>query len=155
MENIEASCSISLDQAKNYIYSLDFSRLTEKLINHGGWLRDDVEETCVQYRNYFFLLKKYASSDYQSLPPSEDIDEFWHQHILDTNAYVKDCELIFGKFLHHYPYLGIDGKTDFQYLNNAFQQTQALYYREFGVYMTPTKSRYPKVLYFFMKKLSK
>ena len=35
-----------------------------------------------------------------------DVDEFWHQHILDTRKYRDDCENIFGHYMDHTP--GLD-----------------------------------------------
>lgn len=55
------------------------------------------------------------------------MDIFWHYHILDTAKYAEDCNEIFGYFLHHYPYFGMNGKQDALNLNNAFEETQILY----------------------------
>jgi hypothetical protein len=63
------------------------------------------------------------------------MDLFWHYHILDTIKYAEDCALIFGRFLHHFPYLGLRGDEDASRLRIAWQQTQALYALEFGVPM--------------------
>lgn len=151
MTNLNNQSSPSLSKAKEYIYTIDFSRIVSKLVNHSGWLAEDAYETCELYRNFLFLNKKYGDA-YESMPPSEDIDEFWHSHILDTAAYTKDCNAIYGKVLEHYPYLGIDGKTDITYLNKAFELTQKLHYIEFRKYINPTRSKYPKIIYFLMKK---
>jgi hypothetical protein len=35
--------------------------------------------------------------------PDEAIDAVWHAHILDTQAYIRDCERLFGRYLHHVP----------------------------------------------------
>jgi hypothetical protein len=40
------------------------------------------------------------------LVPSEDIDEVWHAHVLNTARYQDDCETIFGRFQHHFPTVG-------------------------------------------------
>lgn len=121
---------ISLQQAKAYIDNIDFSMIINKMVTRDDWLEDEALAVCKMYRNYLFLQKKYK--DQFELPPSEEIDEFWHQHILDTKKYHIDCEAIFGKYLHHYPYLGVDDRTDLKYLNNAFEKTQELYEKEFG-----------------------
>jgi hypothetical protein len=142
----------SVEEAKKYIYSIDFSMVIDKMVEHNGWFRDDALETCEFYRNYLFLIKKY---DNMSLPPSEDIDEMWHNHILDTNKYIEDCKNIFGTYLHHYPYFGIDKKTNLNDLDNAFKNTQDLHYQEFKKYITPTRSRFPKMIYYIARKLSK
>lgn len=39
----------------------------------------------------------------QPLSPHPEIDEYWHEFILDTPRYQLFCEEIFGKFRHHIP----------------------------------------------------
>lgn len=39
------------------------------------------------------------------LQPTHVVDIFWHTHILFTRKYFKDCEAIFGQYLHHEPVL--------------------------------------------------
>lgn len=138
--DIDTSNTPTLDEAKQYIYSIDFSMIIDKLVKRHKWHRTEAEETCRQYRNYLWILKKYGS-DHSPLPPSEDIDEFWHHAILDTAEYFKHCGAIFGRYLHHYPYLGIDGKTNMDDLRNYFKQTQQLYTKEFGGPVTAVRFR--------------
>ena len=64
--------------------------------------------------------------------PSRAADMFWHYHILDTVAYQIDCDRIFGRFLHHFPYLGLRGEDDAQRLEQAWEKTRALLVLEFG-----------------------
>jgi len=143
----------SLEEIRQYIDNIDFSRIINKLVNYNGWLSEDALLTCKQYRNFLFLNRKYHANE--ALPPSEDIDEFWHAHILDTEAYAKDCQAIFGKFMHHYPYFGIDGRSDMHTANRAFETTKELYFKEFGEKIVPTRSQYPKFLYGLMKKMQR
>lgn len=124
------SCQLSLERTAAYIYSIDFSNVINKLVKHEGWFLDEAYQVCRQYRNFLFLNKKYG--DRYAIPPTEEIDEFWHSHILDTKAYRRDCEAIFGKYLDHYPYFGIDEKSDISDLNRAFKNTLKLYQDEFG-----------------------
>lgn len=35
--------------------------------------------------------------------PPEELDELWHEMILDTKFYAPWCEEIFGHFVHHHP----------------------------------------------------
>lgn len=62
------------------------------------------------------------------LVPTREIDEFWHNHILYTREYARDCECIFGKFLHHDPSLPDE---DVQVLVDQFHVTKQLYFDEF------------------------
>lgn len=136
-----------IQDPQKYIFSIDFSQLLEKLEKHSGWLKDDALKTSEQYRNFLFLKKKYPDVVFA---PSEDIDCFWHEHILDTQKYIHDCQNIFGEYLHHYPYFGIDAQSSLDDLNNSFEVTQEYYAREFGCVITPTRSKYPKILYKMM-----
>lgn len=136
--------AFNLEQAKIYIYSIDFSKIITKLVDHHGWLKEDAINIAQLYRNFLFLNKKYRH-EFGQLPPSEEIDEFWHQHILDTENYHRSCKAIFGDYFHHYPYLGIDGKTNLNDLNNAFKTTQMLHLKEFGEYIYKVKKN--KIFY--------
>lgn len=140
----------ALQEAKDYIDKIDFSKIIDKLVKYNGWLKEDAYATCQQYRNFLFLIKKYP---HEVLPPSEDMDEFWHNHILDTEAYINDCQAIFGFYKHHYPYFGIDDKSDMTTLNTAFEKTKTLYFTEFGEHIELTRSRFPSLIYFMLKKI--
>ena len=129
-ETRTVSTTPTLEEAKHYIYSIDFSNILNKMVNHQGWLRKDAEKVCEMYRNFLYLQKKYKGQN--QLPPSEEMDEFWHQHILDTKQYRKDCQAIFGEYLDHYPYFGIDATSTFSDLESAFEKMQELYMEEFG-----------------------
>ena len=138
----------SLEAAKQYIYSIDFSMIIDKLIKRQKWLRIEAEECCKQYRNYLWLLKNYGTE--KPLPPSEDIDEFWHHHILDTEKYIEDCDAVFGGYLHHYPYYGHDGKTTLTDLNRTFLETQKIYKDEFGASLKSVRYLFRRVVRIFL-----
>lgn len=142
----------SLEDAKLYINSIDFSMIIKKMVKHQGWLRRDVEAVCGLYKNFLFLNKKYGHI-YSFIPPSEEVDEFWHNHILDTKNYRKDCEIIFGFYLDHYPYFGIDGRTNFSNLESTFALTQTLHLKEFGEQIFQVRSSWSKLAAFVKNKL--
>lgn len=118
-----------LREIRNCIDALDLSKIARNMVIKQGWLTSEVAECSILYRNFLYLQYKYPD---EILAPSEDIDEFWHNHILDTKQYKLDCEKIFGKYLDHYPYFGIDGATTMDDLNNSFARTQELHAKEFG-----------------------
>ena len=94
-----------------------------------GWSLEKLEIIEGQYRKFLYLWKKYPE---KNIPPSNDVDVFWHNHILDTEKYQKDCLNVFGYYKHHFPYFGIRGEDDRQALLTAFEETLSLYQKEFG-----------------------
>jgi len=124
----------SLEAAKAYIDSIDFSMVIDKIVKTKRWKKSDVLKICALYRNFLFLKKKYDQDD-EKLAPSIEIDEFWHNHIMDTKKYRYDCDKIFGFYLDHYPYNGMDGKTTEADAARSFEKTQELYHKEFGNYI--------------------
>lgn len=134
--------SPTLAQAKAYIQQIDFSQIINKMVKRDGWLRRDARRVCGLYKNYLFLRKKYHKQ--YKLPPSIEIDEFWHYHILDTRKYQQDCEKIFGKYHHHYPYFGFDDHSNLEDLAKAFSETRRLHQLEFGQPIYQVRNVYSK-----------
>lgn len=120
------------------------------MVKRQGWLRRDALVVCEMYRHYLYLRRKYANQG--RLPPSEDIDEFWHAHILDTKAYREDCRVIFGEYLDHYPYFGIDQNSTEEEVNASFEAMQRLYAAEFdGAELYQVRNIYSKGIGIFRK----
>ena len=91
------------------IDQIDLKKIIIKLLSEKSLLGDDqefIEEVALMYRAFLFLCKNYPN---EVIVPTREVDEFWHLHILDTRAYQKDCQKIFGYYLHHYPYAGLPG----------------------------------------------
>ena len=142
----------SLEEAKKYIDTIDFSQIIDKMVVKDKWKKQHAEQVCQYYKNFLFLNKKYQH-EYEMLPPSEEIDEFWHNHILDTKKYMQDCDNIFGSYLHHYPYLGIDNKTTMEDAQRFFDKTQELHQKEFGEPISDVRKPFFKTLIDFTKLL--
>ncbi|MCS6978027.1 MAG: glycine-rich domain-containing protein-like [Gemmatales bacterium] len=102
---------------------------------HGEPIDPDAAE--LAYRRFLTLHKRYPN---RTLVPSALIDLVWHYHILDTRKYAEDCNRIFGYFLHHDPYFGIDEETREQN-RLAWADTQALWEEEFGEPLTGPSHR--------------
>jgi hypothetical protein len=81
------------------------------------------------YRKYLYLIKLNPDT---TIVPTKEIDTFWHTHILDTKKYMADCEILFGRYIHHFPYFGMRGEQDRQNLETAFSQTEDLFHKHFG-----------------------
>lgn len=114
------------------VEALDLSMIKRKLQDPEegmGWSAEECDEVEVEYRRYLMLKRGYPERE---IVPNQRVDKFWHYHILDTMKYAEDCQTIFGYFLHHYPYFGMNGPEDEQALTDAFGGTTALYEAHFG-----------------------
>ena len=112
------------------VASLDFSMLKRKLGEEKGWSLEYQSEVEDLYRRFLALNIVYRD---QKICPTGPIDDFWHAHILDTRAYERDCQDLFGEYLHHFPYFGMRGSADRADLETAFDQSRALFIRHFGI----------------------
>jgi len=88
--------------AKRHIRNLDLSSVRAKLMETQGWSRDHAEEVESGYKRFLYALAHKEPEDMLS-PPNQEIDEFWHQHILDTRKYREDCNTVFGHYIDHTP----------------------------------------------------
>lgn len=70
--------------------------------------RDGLLKKCLKLNqsiwDFWNNSKKTTDNRFEIIPPTQDIDDFWHQHILNTFKYEKDCLEFLGFFLHHYPH---------------------------------------------------
>lgn len=94
-----------------------------------GWTLAEADAAELEYKQFLTLNLKHPGLAHV---PSRAADMFWHYHILDTVAYQMDCERVLGRFLHHFPYLGLRGEDDARQLEQAWDKTRALLVQEFG-----------------------
>ncbi len=107
------------------IESLDLEFVYKQLTNRKGWEPERARQVEAKYRRFLYLCIA------ESFPtvPEEDVDEFWHQHILNTQEYAAQTQSIAGKFLHHAPSSGEpEGGEE---LSNWFEMTVVTYERTF------------------------
>ena len=99
-----------------------------------GWTREYADSIETTYKTFLTMLVKYPE-DAEDIALSEDADEFWHTHILQTIKYADDCQEVFGNFLHHSPHLEeiTPAYTDKKVA--SAEKTRQLYEREFGAGM--------------------
>lgn len=120
----------TLEQAVAKIERLDLAPIRFKIAckeDGLGWTEEHAARVEQGYRRFLILLARHPALQ---LAPTQDIDKFWHAHILDTRKYAADCDEIFGEFVHHYPYLGLRGDLDA--LQDAAASLQQLFVSEFG-----------------------
>jgi hypothetical protein len=117
------------------INSIDLSMISMKLMNEHdgvGWNEHQCAEVEKEYKRYLILNMLYPD---ENIVPNMAIDTMWHYHILDTQAYQRDCQTVFGYFLHHYPYFGMQGEADEKQFVSSFDRTKMLYEKTFGATM--------------------
>ncbi len=127
-----------LAEALRQVEELDFTLLKHKLVEEKGWTAEMCDEVEGLYCKFLALNLRYPN---RKICPSGPIDDFWHAHILDTQAYAADCERLFGRMLHHYPYFGMRGPDDRAALEQAFSESIELFILHFGVDPTAGDSR--------------
>jgi hypothetical protein len=114
---------------------LDLAPVKIKLmhVSGEGWSPGRTAAVETEYRRFLYMVKAFPQDSHA---PTDDVDTFWHYHILDTMKYAADCEKLFGHFLHHFPYAGMRGEADMETLQQVARRTAVQYERAFG-------ARYP------------
>lgn len=91
--------------------------------------RLQIEVAIARYLAFLFLIDQYPML---SLVPTQEVDQVWHCHILDTSKYAADCQMLFGRFVDHFPFFGVRGEGDRQSQLRAYVLTQTLMRYHFG-----------------------
>ena len=121
-----------LTVADAYLEALDLSYITKKMCSKyypmPKWPLELAKQCEKQYKRFLWLLVHYPQ---ESLVPTRDIDEFWHNHILFTQNYTKDCQALFGRYMHHEP-SDPDDAQEIARLSPHFQRTKELYLQAFA-----------------------
>lgn len=119
-----------ITKAIELINQLDFTDQNATLISYHGWDKEKVLATEAIYKEWLVLHKIYNQEIV--IAPNKQLDEYWHFHILDTRKYMKDCDHVFGSYLHHYPYFGLSDAESKNDLETAFQLSRDLFIKHFG-----------------------
>jgi hypothetical protein len=113
-----------MDAKWETIRALNLRSVKEKLKDRKGfWWRvwHDADRLEAEYRQFLYLI---ATNPGKTVVPwTQDLDDFWHEHILDTEKYAQDCNAALGSFLHHNPHLP---KGSSQH-DKAFSETRQMY----------------------------
>lgn len=112
------------------INNLDFAPLAYKLMHpedRPGLSFEQSLDAIKKYKGFLFLCHVNQG---KSVSPSRYIDYVWHSHILDTELYLVQTGMLFGHFLHHFPFFGKRGAADETDLLAAadFTKRQASHY---------------------------
>lgn len=117
-----------LEKFANRVKTLDLGPIAYQLIAK-GWNREKTIKAIGLYLMFLGLIYLYPN---RKIVPTLEIDAVWHQHIMDTSKYADDCDRLFGRFVHHFPYFGQRGESDRENLHLAFAETKTLFQKHFG-----------------------
>jgi hypothetical protein len=127
----------AMGEVEKYIANIDFSMQKRNMRSREdglNWSREKCEHVEVVYKRWLLLRRKYEAED---MPPSIEIDKFWHEHMLDTRAYFEHTARIFGYYHHHFPYFGMRNGADEVALHEAWKNTSRRYRENFGEELRP------------------
>jgi hypothetical protein len=110
------------------IRELDLRYLEQRLADLKDWHENDAKDAVERYKNFLILILRHPD---KVLAPAPDIDEAWHDHILHTMQYTRDCLEIFGGYLHHAP-ANNSRPEEKTLMEEARERTSILYQKEFG-----------------------
>jgi hypothetical protein len=129
--------AVSLEERVRRVETLDLEPIVYKLMfpEPGHSPRYELAEADRRVKLYRQFLTIRLRHPEVGLVPSDEIDEVWHAHILDTAKYAEDCEWVFGFFLHHFPYLGLRGEADEHRWHAQYDATRRLFEEEFGAHL--------------------
>lgn len=96
--------------AKRHITSLDLDSVRLRVIDHLGWSSEKTTQVELEYRRFLYALARNRA-EHAISPPTLEVDEFWHQHILNTRKYREDCERVFGHYMDHTPGLNSEEQS--------------------------------------------
>jgi len=108
--------------------------LRHKLAKENNWTEEEWSQAELEYVRFLTI---HQANPKSPLAPSELMDKMWHGHILNTQAYARDCEALFGRFLHHVPHLEAGVSEENQ---EAYESTQELYEKMFDCPMIMSAS---------------
>jgi hypothetical protein len=100
------------------------------MIEKHGWSYERAVTAKNEYVRFLTLLQmrpKFMLVPWLDTEGRDDLDQFWHQHILDTKKYANDCEVLFGKMIHHNPHVTHGSEEE----KESVDKTRRLYARTF------------------------
>ena len=85
---------------------LDLRSVRDAMIEKHGWTEERADAAQLEYVRFLTLLQTkpgFMLIPWLDASGRDDLDQFWHQHILDTEKYAADCKALFGRMIHHNP----------------------------------------------------
>lgn len=109
-----------------YIQSLDLDYIVKRIMRKYQCDTQIAGEAIRKYKNFLILRLHYP--DHKCVPTAI-IDLVWHEHILHTEKYMKDCNCMFNSYFHHHPSQHAESEKEAQVLR--YKETARLYEKHF------------------------
>jgi hypothetical protein len=109
---------------------LNLESVREAMKEKHGWTGERALAAETEYVRFLTLLQKkpgFMLVPWLDGEGRDDLDQFWHQHILDTAKYAADCKRCFGGMIHHNPHVLRGSFAE----KEAVEKTRRLYVRTF------------------------
>jgi hypothetical protein len=109
---------------------LDLSSVRDAMVEKHGWVLERARAAQEEYVRFLTLLQMrpgFMLVPWLDSEGRDDLDQFWHQHILDTAKYSADCNAVFGRIVHHNPHVVRGSEEE----RKAVDKTRRLYARRF------------------------
>ncbi|MBI2056199.1 MAG: hypothetical protein HYT37_02370 [Candidatus Sungbacteria bacterium] len=82
---------------------IDLESVVKEIVKKERWKTARAKRAEKEYRYFLALIRRHSTA--KAVPWNNDLDTFWHYHILDTQKYAADCKALFGYYLHHDPHI--------------------------------------------------
>jgi hypothetical protein len=116
----------AITRALDKIEDLDLKQIVAGAAREYGWTDHRADEAEDWYKKFLKLC--YLSRRQPVAALGADADTLWHQHILHTDRYRRDCKALFGHYLDHDPFDGPPSPEE----RRAIERSRKLYEKEFG-----------------------
>lgn len=71
-----------------------------------GWPRKQAIKVLEDYQQFlesFYVELQKPKAQRKPVSPTPVVDILWHTHILFTEKYHRDCQILFNQYFHHRP----------------------------------------------------
>ena len=101
---------------------LNLNPMIDQMVSIYKWEYKYAHNVASEYHR-FLTLRNHNNK----LSPSDTIDKFWHQHILNTDHYLGYCRIYFNNIIHHNPANSFDQKSKSERLTNTITAYKTKY----------------------------
>lgn len=94
------------------LFSWKLDAIRNRVAKRLGWSSSFSQKVENEYRRFIFMTIDGGGTKYGMAGP---VDEFWHEHIVDTHDYLAMCTTLAGKYIHHCPSSAEDSGPNDEY----------------------------------------